>query len=144
MQNKKVTPQDYDTILNLWEASVTATHHFLSFEDLQQIKAELPLYLPKLDVRLWYADDELIGFSAINQNHLEALFLNPTKIGQGYGKQMMQSLIHDFGVTTVDVNKDNENAKMFYLKSGFSIVGESLTDDAGRPYPILHLKLNSK
>lgn len=57
---------------------------------------------------------------------------------------MMQSLIHDFGVTTVDVNKDNENAMMFYMKSGFSIVSESLTDDAGRPYPILHLQLKSK
>lgn len=89
-------------------------------------------------------NDELIGFSAINQNHLEALFLDPAKIGQGFGKQMMQSLIHDFGVTTVDVNKDNENAMMFYMKSGFSIVSESLTDDAGRPYPILHLKLKSK
>jgi putative acetyltransferase len=30
---------------------------------------------------------------------------------------------------------------MFYLKNGFSIIGEELTDDAGRPYPILHLKL---
>ncbi|MDE5138887.1 hypothetical protein PYL72_12705 [Paenibacillus larvae subsp. larvae] len=27
---------------------------------------------------------------------------------------MIQLLVSDFGVTTVDVNKQNENAKMFY------------------------------
>lgn len=143
MQNREATTKDYDVILNIWEASVRDTHHFLSIDDLQKIKGEVPMYLPKLDVRLWYDDHSLIGFSSTNHNHLEMLFLDPAKIGQGYGKQIIKALIRDFGVTTVDVNKDNENAKMFYLKSGFSIVGESLTDDAGRPYPILHLKLSS-
>lgn len=38
-------------------------------------------------------NDELIGFSAINQNHLEALFLDPAKIGQGFGKQTNDAVL---------------------------------------------------
>jgi len=144
IQNRKATVNDYDMIINLWERSVMATHHFLSFKDKEEIKKELPMYFPHLDVRLWYAEDSIIGFTAINENHLEALFLDPDKIGKGYGKLIMQICINDFGITSVDVNKQNENATRFYLKSGFGIIGEDLTDGAGRPYPILHLKYNEQ
>lgn len=48
--------------------------------------------------------------------------------------------IRDFDVRSVDVNKDNDNAKIFYLKDGFTIVSEELTDNSGRHYPILHLE----
>ncbi|MBT2289083.1 GNAT family N-acetyltransferase [Paenibacillus albidus] len=144
IQNRKATDNDYDMIINLWERSVMATHHFLSFKDKEEIKKELPMYFPHLDVRLWYIEDSIIGFTAINENHLEALFLDPDKIGKGYGKQIMQICINGFGITSVDVNKQNENATRFYLKSGFGIIGEDLTDGAGRPYPILHLKYNEQ
>jgi len=144
IQNKKATVYDFDMIINLWERSVMATHHFLSFEDKEEIKKELPMYFPHLDVRLWYIEDSIIGFTAINENHLEALFLDPDKIGKGYGKQIMQICINGFGITSVDVNKQNENATRFYLKNGFGIIGEDLTDGAGRPYPILHLKYNEQ
>ncbi|SYX83695.1 GNAT family N-acetyltransferase [Paenibacillus alvei] len=70
------------------------------------------------------------------------LFLDPDEIGKGYGTQIIQLLIKEFGVNSVDVNTDNERAKMYYLKNGFSIVDESQTDSSGRPYPILHLKLS--
>ena len=144
MQSRNATTIDYDIILKLWEESVTATHGFVSIKDKQDIKNEIPLYLPHLDVRLWYVKNSFIGFSATNKNHLEMLFLDPGEIGKGYGKQIIRNLIDHFGVTTVDVNKQNENAKMFYLKSGFSIISEEPTDSEGRPYPILHMKLSKK
>ncbi len=141
MEIRRARENDYSSILSLWERSVIATHHFLKAEDLQDIKKEIPLYLPVLDVRLWYSEDSFIGFSATNHHHLEMLFLDPDKTRKGFGTAILTRLIRDFGVTSVDVNKDNENAKRFYLKHGFSIFGEDLTDSAGRPYPILHLKL---
>ncbi|MDZ5610038.1 GNAT family N-acetyltransferase [Bacillus pseudomycoides] len=141
MKNRKGTVNDYKTILNVWEKSVEATHHFLKVEDKEEIKKEIPMYLPNLDIRMWYDKNVLVGFLVINQNHLEMLFLDPNEIGKGYGKQIIQLLINDFGIKTVDVNKDNENAKKLYLKNGFSIVSEKPIDNSGCPYPILHLKL---
>lgn len=140
IQMRQATSHDYDGILKLWEQSVLATHDFLKQEDLQAIKKEIPSYFPHLNVQLWYIDTAFIGFSAIQHQHVEMLFLNPLEIGKGYGKQIIQQLIQNFDVQSVDVNKDNEYAKIFYVKNGFSIIGESPIDGQGRPYPILHLQ----
>ncbi|GAV16084.1 GNAT family N-acetyltransferase [Paenibacillus sp. NAIST15-1] len=142
MKNRKATVNDHELILNLWDRSVTATHHFLKLEDKLEIRKEIPFYFPHLDVRLWFVEGSFVGFSGTNENHLEMLFLDPDEIGKGYGTQIIQLLIKEFGVNSVDVNTDNERAKMYYLKNGFSIVDGSQTDSSGRPYPILHLKLS--
>ncbi|MBD5359047.1 MAG: GNAT family N-acetyltransferase, partial [Bacteroides sp.] len=41
----------------------------------------------------------------------------------------------------VDVNEQNISALNFYLAKGFKVTGRDETDEAGRPYPILHLSL---
>ena len=38
------------------------------------------MYFPHLDVRLWYVENELIGFSGTNNQHLEMLFLEPAEM----------------------------------------------------------------
>ena len=48
----------------------------------------------------------------------------------------------DHGVTQVDVNEQNVLAASFYLHRGFEVIGRSETDEAGRPYPLLHLRLS--
>jgi len=45
------------------------------------------------------------------------------------------------GVTKVDVNEQNPSALNFYKAKGFRVISRDETDDAGRPYPILHLSL---
>jgi putative acetyltransferase len=44
------------------------------------------------------------------------------------------------GALAVDVNEQNEAALGFYEALGFSVVGRSPTDEAGRPFPVLHMK----
>lgn len=51
--------------------------------------------------------------------------------------------IGEQGVTAVDVNEQNVSAAGFYLHRGFEVVGRSETDEAGRPYPLLHLRLGA-
>ncbi|SFL38587.1 putative acetyltransferase [Gracilibacillus orientalis] len=138
---RKANKKDYNEILTIWEASVLATHDFLKDKDREEIKREIPSYFDYLAIQLWYEKDELLGFSGINEHHLEMLFLKPDKIGKGYGQAIISSLIKDFNIKTVDVNKDNENATKFYIKNGFHILNQSEIDSSGRPYPILHLKL---
>ena len=45
------------------------------------------------------------------------------------------------GVTEVDVNEQNASAVDFYTRRGFAVVGRRDSDDEGRPYPLLHLRL---
>jgi putative acetyltransferase len=41
---------------------------------------------------------------------------------------------------TVEVNEQNSAALAFYRAQGFEIVGRSVTDRSGLPYPLLHLE----
>lgn len=140
--NKTASKQDEQRIIELWERSVTATHDFLSQEDKETMRVEIPGFFPLVDIQLWYDQEELIGFSGRNEHSLEMLFIDPKFIGQGYGTAILQELILNHGVTLVDVNEQNPAAKKFYFKNGFSIYERSSVDDQNRPYPILHLSNN--
>ena len=39
------TPQDYDELLTVWEASVRSTHHFLAEKDIQFYKQHLDEFI---------------------------------------------------------------------------------------------------
>lgn len=137
--NKTAVKNDYKKILDLWDKSVQATHDFLTPEDKIKIKKELPSYFSDLDIQLWFRKEQLIGFSGRNESHLEMLFVDPSYLKQGFGAYILNWLVINHKITTVDVNEQNESAKTFYLKNGFSLCGRSAVDGQGRPYPLLHL-----
>lgn len=141
MDYRKATQDDYPLILKIWEQSVIATHSFLSAKDREAIKLEIPSYFPHLVLHLWVVNHGIVGFSAIQEDCLEMLFLDEPSIGKGYGKQILNQLMKDFSIKKVDVNEQNHNAKKFYLKNGFVQIGRDAVDNEGRAYPILHLKL---
>ena len=143
MLNMKIaTPKDYDKVLEIWERSVRATHHFLSEEDLFVFKEQIPNYLSQVELILWLDDESIIGFSGTSDDNLDMLFLDPHFIGKRYGHHIITWLITHKEINQIDVNEANEKAKTFYLNHGFSIVSRSETDGFGKPYPILHLKRN--
>ena len=69
------------------------------------------------------------------------LFVTDEARGEGIGTKLLNQAIAEFDVTRVDVNEQNRQAVEFYTRRGFQVVRRSETDDAGRPYPLLHLQL---
>lgn len=133
--------KDYQKALEIWEKSVIATHDFLKEKDRLELKSEIPTYFKHVEAYLWFKDEEPIGFSGTNEQNLEMLFIDPKYFKKGYGTEILQYLIEESKVQYVDVNKDNHNAVNFYIKNGFKKYKESQTDEQGRNYPTLHLKL---
>ena len=136
--------EDRERLLELWEHSVRATHHFLDDSDVMSLR---PLVAEELasDALDWWvlvsATEALIGFLGFASDTIEALFIDPDHHGQGGGKFLVahaQSL--GAGALAVDVNEQNEAALRFYKTLGFSVVGRSPTDAGGRPFPMLHMK----
>ena len=136
--NKK----DYETLAELWERSVMATHDFLKEEDFNEIKAALvPDYLPHVDLYAIADNDGVyVGFIGLSLDTIEMLFIDSNRRSQGYGSALIE-FAKRRGATKVDVNEQNPFALDFYKAKGFRIIGRDETDDAGRPYPILHLSL---
>lgn len=68
------------------------------------------------------------------------LFIDGNCRNRGYGSALID-FAKQKGATKVDVNEQNPSALNFYTAKGFRIIARDETDDAGRPYPILHLSL---
>ena len=139
------TPQDYDELLSLWEASVRSTHHFLSEDDIRFYK---PLvrneYLPAVELFIIRnPEGKIAAFMGLSQELVEMLFVHPAEQGKGYGKQLMEYALHQKHIYKVDVNEQNEQAHQFYRHIGFKVTGRDATDATGKPFPILHLLFKS-
>jgi putative acetyltransferase len=135
---------DRERLLELWERSVRATHHFLEDSDIVALRPLVAEELASDEIDWWVlvsATGAPIGFLGFASDTIEALFIDPDYHGQGGGKFLVahaQSL--GAGALAVDVNEQNEAALRFYEALGFSVVGRSPTDAGGRPLPTLHMK----
>ena len=138
------TPALLQQLQTVWEASVRATHHFLTEEAIREIAQEIPQALrdvPSLTVAL---DDhnQPVGFMGIAGHSLEMLFLAPEHQGKGLGAQLFRHGMAAHYIAQITVNEQNERALAFYLRRSYKVHHRTPTDDQGRPYPILHLTLS--
>lgn len=101
----------------VWEASVRATHHFLSEPDIQFFK---PLVRDGLQglAHLFCLRDmpgDLVGFVGVADGKMEALFVHPSWHRAGIGRRLAGHAMVKLGATAIDVNEQNEQAVVFYL-----------------------------
>ncbi len=143
MQIAHANEEEYQTLIDLWEASVRATHHFLPEAEILALR---PLILEHYfdAVTLLCARTEeghIAGFSGVLEGKLEMLFVAPEARGGGVGRLLVAHAIGQCGAKLVDVNEQNAQAVGFYLKMGFVVTGRSSLDGQGKPYPLLHMVL---
>ena len=137
------TQQLVTSLLNIWEASVRATHHFLGDAEVEKIKEYVPQALNGV-AHLIIAENEFakpVAFMGIENIRLEMLFLSPTERGKGLGRQLMQYGIQNYGIQELTVNEQNPQAVGFYEHLGFQTYKRTECDEEGNPYPLLYMKL---
>ena len=132
-----------EKLTEVWAASVQATHDFLSPGDFASIREIIPAFLESVPTLLVAGcpGDEPIAFAGIDGDVLEALFVDPSCMGSGVGSRLLERAVSEHGVTRLDVNEQNPNARRFYERRGFRAIGRSELDDAGRPYPTIRMQL---
>ena len=133
-------------LLVIWEASVRATHLFLSDAEVRKIKEYVPHALAGVS-RLVIAERKIgcpVAFMGVEGQRLEMLFLSPEERGAGLGRQLLvygiQYGIKTYAVERVAVNEQNPQAKGFYEHMGFTVYKRTDHDEAGDPYPLLYMK----
>ena len=136
-------PDEVDRLFEIWQAATAATHDFVDPDDKSLIaRIVREEYLPNAE--LWIVADERdrpVGFMGMSGSKVDSLFIDPDHAGRGLGTAMMDHARTLASALSVDVNAHNEGAVSFYRRLGFRQVGRSPTDDSGRPYPLLHLRL---
>ena len=135
---------EYPVLAAIWRSAVDATHHFLAEADRDEIEAHLQRdYFPAVVLSVADVEGRAVGFSGVHEGSLEMLFVDAAQRGRGIGTALLTHAIREHGVTRADVNEQNTSAAGFYAHRGFHVVGHSETDEAGRPYPLLHLRLGA-
>ena len=145
MKILRPTPQDYDELLTVWEASVRSTHHFLTEENIQFYK---PLvrnqYFQAVELYIIRnREGKIAAFMGLSDELIEMLFVHPDEQGKGYGKTLLEFAVNERGFRKVDVNEQNEQAFRFYRNRGFEVISRDETDAQGKPFPILHMQLTN-
>ena len=133
----------YYILTTLWEASVRATHLFLSDAEIRSIKTYVPQALAGVP-HLIVAEQPTgrpVAFMGIDGDRLEMLFLSPDERGKGLGRQLLECGIRDYGIRELTVNEQNPQAVGFYEHLGFQAYKRTELDEEGNPYPLLYMKL---
>lgn len=135
------TPELVAGLLGIWEASVRASHHFLTEEDIRKLRSQAEEAIRQIEI-LWVADvgDVSAGFMGVQSGKIEMLFLHPEFFRRGIGGALVQKAFSEQEVQYVDVNEQNPSAVKFYERMGFRTFRRDGTDDQGNPFPILRMK----
>lgn len=132
-----------NALVNVWEASVRATHQFLSGPEIERIRAYVPQALEHVEhlIAAERQSGEPVAFMGTENGRLEMLFLAPEERGQGTGKQLLQYGIAHYGIQELTVNEQNPQAVGFYEHMGFQTYKRTDFDEEGNPYPLLYMEL---
>lgn len=140
-----INPNRTDTLVNtlttLWRASVQATHHFLTEDDIQKLTLFVKLELLDIETLVVARDNQKpIAFIGIEAGKIEMLFISSDYFGKGLGRELAELGISQYGVQYVDVNEQNPQAIEFYEHIGFEVFQRTEFDEQGNPFPILKMK----
>ena len=137
------TPELLTELLAVWEASVRATHLFLSEGEILKIKEYVPEAFKNVEHLILAKNEsgEVIGYMGFEKARLEMLFLSPKERGKGMGRRLIEYGILHYGIQEVTVNEQNPEAVGFYQHLGFETYKRTDFDEEGNPYPLLYMKL---
>src|SRR5215831_1537918 len=116
-----VGPDDYARVIEVWEASVRATHTFITESDIAAIRPLVRDYLPRVPHLLCVRErsGQVVGFIGVEDRKVEMLFVDPAWRGMGIGRRLLSYAVTTFGASELDVNEQNPQALGFYLRMGF-------------------------
>lgn len=134
---------DLDALTALWEASVRATHGFLTEEEIgfyRMLVRKQALPAAELFV-VRNPNGSFAAFAGLEADKIEMLFVAPDRQGQGLGSELLRHAVACCGARRVDVNEENPLAAAFYRRHGFRMYARDAKDSSGKAHPILHFIL---
>ncbi|WP_338166733.1 GNAT family N-acetyltransferase [Vibrio sp. 10N] len=129
---REYTPQDTDSVLKIWLAASVESHDFLEprfwYDKLDDMRN---VYLPNAEVYVYELAGRVVGFYALVDNELAALFVEPQAQGSGIGMRLLMDARKKRDTLSFSVYKHNCRAIGFYHRCGFCIVDESTDPHTG-------------
>jgi len=129
---RKYNDNDLDSVLEIWLTASVKAHDFVSAEFWKsQVDNMRNIYLPDSEICVYEIDSKVVGFYALYESNLAAIFVKPDLQGKGIGKQLLTHAKSQRVMLTLSVYKENQASYRFYLSQGFKVVNEQLDEHTG-------------
>ncbi|NNG01273.1 MAG: N-acetyltransferase [Desulfobacteraceae bacterium] len=132
---------DIESIIKIWlEASIKA-HDFMPSDYWEsKVNDMRDVYLPSSANYVYENSGEIYGFLSIYKCTLAALFVSPSRQGEGIGSELIGFIKGKYRELTLSVYKNNTASISFYKKHGFVRYKEQIDEHTGHPEIIMKLK----
>jgi len=132
--------RDAAACLAIWRSASEVGHPFL---DRATLDADADLvrdvYLPAAEVHVATLAEAPVGFVALLDRMIGALFVDPRHHGTGIGRALVGHAAALRGSLDVEVYEANTAARAFYAACGFVETGRRDTDDHGLALPLVRM-----
>ncbi|QDH21407.1 GNAT family N-acetyltransferase [Saccharibacillus brassicae] len=120
-------PEHFPQLAQLWLDTSLAAHAFIDSAHWTTNKQAMEeRYLPESDVQMCLENGEIVGFAAVKENRLAALFIDESRQGRGYGRRLLDRVKEGRDTVTLNVYAQNAQAGEFYRKQGFKLEREQV------------------
>lgn len=135
---------DLPGVVDVWEASIRASHECVSDDYIRFFKPlERDELLRLVDLgSVRDAGGTVVGFVGLADGKIEALFVHPAWRRCGIGRRLATYAVSR-GARSVDVDEQNQAGFNFFRALGFEIAARSQVDALGKAFPVLHLRWRS-
>lgn len=122
---------DIKHIEEIWLKASAISQSFLTSSFTESERQKLSsVYIHQTDTWVYEEKNQVIGFIAMIDNEIGALFIDPSSHRQGIGSLLVDfvAMLHE--ILEVEVFKKNTMARAFYKKFGFKPVKEHFHKEA--------------
>ncbi|MDO2947054.1 GNAT family N-acetyltransferase [Aeromonas simiae] len=124
--------KDMDAVLEIWLLASLQSHDFVNASSWWQVQEDLRVrYLEQSTIWVCEERGELLGFMALADDYLAALFVRPDRQGRGVGHALLTKAKGLLSELRAKVYVENDEAVRFYRHHGFVIEGEELDPMTG-------------
>lgn len=121
------TETDLESIINIWLEASIISHNFITKDYwVSKIDDMKEKYIPNSETYVYERDKQILGFFSLSENRLAAIFVSPGFQNQGIGKEMISQAKLLREELRLNVYKENTKSIIFYEKTGFKKINESL------------------
>lgn len=129
---REYNENDISLVLDIWLRASIKAHDFVEAEFWEaQVDNMRDIYIPASTTYVYELNSQVVGFYAIYENTLAAIFVLPENQGKGIGKLLLSHAKSQCSPLSLNVYQENNASFQFYLSQGFSVVSEQADDHTG-------------
>ena len=129
---RRYVDRDLSELLDVWYRASLISHPFLSGEFLETERRQIAeRWLPIAETIVYEIDGHVVGFLALIDIEVGAIFVDPDYQGQGIGRALMDTAQRSRSFLELNVFEDNSIGRRFYDSYGFEFVDRHVHEPTG-------------